>query len=105
MPIAAAQAVGQIGQTVATIADDSKRRKVELALSRLSSDEQKKLNQQLTRTQSKNERLALLVSEINKYEIERQKTQSSKQTRNAIIVVGASLVFLITIVLLVRNKK
>lgn len=104
MPISAGIAVASatVG-AVTQIKDTQKRREVELALSRLSARDQKALNEKIARTSSQNDRLALLLQEVNKQSIEQQKESQRRQTRNAFLIVGASVVVLLAIVILKRK--
>ena len=104
MPVATAQVVASLGSTASPIIDEKKRRDIETALSRLSTDEQIKLNQKIARGQSQNDRLNILATEITKINIEKAKEKSKKQTRNALFIVGGSIVVLVAVVLLKRNK-
>lgn len=105
MPVAAAQIAASLGSTVSQIVDAKKRRDIEMAISRLSTDEQIKLNQQMARAQSQNERLNILAQEITKIQIEKSKEESKKKTRNAIFIVGGSIIILVAVVLLTRNTN
>lgn len=104
MPISAGIAVASatVG-AVTQIKDTKKRREVELALSRLSARDQKALNEKIARTSSQNERLSLLLQEVNKAKIEEQKEKQRRQTRNAFLIVGASVVVLLAVVILKRK--
>ena len=104
MPVATAQVVASLGSTASQIIDEKKRRDIETALSRLSTDEQIKLNQKIARGQSQNDRLNILATEITKINIEKDKEKSKKQTRNALFIVGGSIVVLVAVILLKRNK-
>jgi uncharacterized small protein (DUF1192 family) len=104
MPVQAAQVVASLGSTASQIVDAKKRRDIEMAISRLSTDEQIKLNQKIARAQSLNERLNILAQEVTKIQIEQAKEQSKKQTRNAIFIVGGSVIVLVAVYLLTRNK-
>lgn len=109
MPVTAALAVSQIGGTVANtisgIKDVAKRREVETAIQRLSYEDQKKLNEKMARATTQNERLSLLVGEVNKFNVEKIKEQGKKDTRNAIIIIGGSFLFLIAVVILTKRKN
>jgi hypothetical protein len=104
MPVAAAQVVASLGSTASQVIDEKKRRDIETALSRLSTDEQIKLNQKIARGQSQNERLNILAQEIGKIQVEKTKEASKKQLRTALFIVGGSIVVLVAVVLLKRNK-
>lgn len=109
MPVSASLAVvsagTQIASTVAQIKDVNKRRDIEMAISRLSADDQKKLNQKIARVQSQNERLNILASEITKVQIEQIKEKRKKETTTAIIIIGGSLIVLVSVFLLTRTKN
>lgn len=105
MPVTATAIVTSLGSTVSQIVDAKKRRDIEMAISRLSTDEQIKLNQQMARAQSQNERLNILAQEITKIQIEKSKEESKKKTRNAIFIVGGSIIILVAVVLLTRNSN
>ena len=104
MPVAASQIIASLGSTASQVVDAKKRRDIEMAISRLSADEQIKLNQKIARAQTLNERLNILAQEITKMQIEQAKEQSKKQTRNAIFIVGGSVIVLVSVYLLTRNK-
>ena len=76
MPVATAQVVASLGSTASQIIDEKKRRDIETALSRLSTDEQIKLNQKIARGQSQNDILNILATEITKINIEKAKEKS-----------------------------
>lgn len=107
MPVTA-QAVAQIGgtiaTTVATIKDMKERRNVELALSRMSAEEQRKLNDKMLRQSSQNERLATLVNAVNQSNIELTKSKSARDLQTALIVIGASLAIVITVYFIKRKR-
>lgn len=102
-------AVTQIGATVATtvaqVKDVQKRRDYETALNRLSYDDQKILNEKMAKASSQNERLAILVQEINKSSIASMQEESRRDTLNAVIIIGGSLVFLFAIVFLTKKSN
>ena len=75
MPVATAQVVASLGSTASQIIDESQ-----------------------------NDRLNILATEITKINIEKAKEKSKKQTRNALFIVGGSIVVLVAVVLLKRNK-
>lgn len=104
MPVATAQILASVGSTAIQAVDAKKRRDIETALSRLSTDEQIKLNQKIARGQSQNERLTILAQEISKIQIEKNKEASKKQLRTALFIVGGAIVVLVSVVLLKRNK-
>jgi len=104
MPVAVAQVVASVGSTASEVIDAKKRRDIEFALSRLSADEQIKLNQKIARGQSQNERLNILAQEIAKIQVEKSKEASKKQLRTALFIVGGSIVVLVAVILLKRNK-
>lgn len=104
MPVSAGVAVASAAvSAVVEIKDAQKRREVELAISRLSYRDQRDLNEKVARAKNKNERLALLLQEVNKAKIEEQKEKTKKETRNAILIVGGALVVLVAVVLLKRK--
>lgn len=103
--LAAISAGTQIASTVAQIKDVNKRRDIEMAISRLSADDQKKLNQKIARVQSQNDRLNILASEITKIQIEQIKEKRKKETTTAIIIIGGSLIVLVSVFLLTRAKN
>jgi hypothetical protein len=109
MPVTASLAVvsagTQIASTVANIKDVNKRRDIEMAISRLSADDQRKLNQKIARVQSQNERLNILASEITKIQIEQIKEKRKKDTTTAIVIIGGSLVVLLAVFILTRTKN
>ena len=109
MPVSAGLAVvsagTQIASTVASIKDVNKRRDIEMAISRLSADDQRKLNQKIARVQSQNDRLNILAEEITKVQIEQLKEKRKKETTTAIIIIGGSLVVLVAVFLLTRTKQ
>ena len=92
-----------VANTVADIKDKNKRRDIEMALSRLSAQDQKLLNQKIARAQNQNDRLKILAEEVTKVQIEQVKEQRKKQTTTAIIIVGGSLVLLVAVYLLTRK--
>jgi len=108
MPVRAITAAVDVGtsvaSTVAGIKDMNKRRDIETAISRLSAEDQRKLNQKIARVQSQNERLNILAEEITKVQIEQLKEKRKKETTTAIIVIGGSLVLLVAVFLLTRSK-
>jgi len=104
MPVASAQIIASLGSTASEVIDAKKRRDIETALSRLSTDEQIKLNQKIARGQSQNDRLNILAQEIAKIQVEKSKEASKKQLRTALFIVGGSIVVLVAVVLLKRNK-
>jgi hypothetical protein len=104
MPVASAQIIASLGSTASEVIDAKKRRDIETALSRLSTDEQIKLNQKIARGQSQNDRLNILAQEISKIQVEKSKEASKKQVRTALFIVGGSIVVLVAVVLLKRNK-
>jgi hypothetical protein len=104
MPVASAQIIASLGSTASEVIDAKKRRDIETALSRLSTDEQIKLNQKIARGQSQNDRLNILAQEISKIQVEKSKEASKKQLRTALFIVGGSIVVLVAVVLLKRNK-
>jgi hypothetical protein len=104
MPVASAQIIASLGSTASEVIDAKKRRDIETALSRLSTDEQIKLNQKIARGQSQNDRLNILAQEIGKIQVEKTKEASKKQLRTALFIVGGSIVVLVAVVLLKRNK-
>jgi hypothetical protein len=93
------QAVASAAQLGLQASDDKQRREFDRAVGRLSVADQKKLAQQLQKAQSRDAKLALITSEINKFQIE----QSKKQTTNIALIIGGSLVFLIAIVYLAKD--
>lgn len=107
MPVTA-QAIASIGSTVATtiaqVKDVKKRRDIEMAISRLSYDDQRKLNEKMARAKNDNEKLAILVEQVNAYNIASMKEQSTKDTRNALIVIGSAIVLLVAVVILKRRN-
>jgi hypothetical protein len=76
-----------------------------MAISRLSADDQRKLNQKIARVQSQNERLNILASEITKIQIEQIKEKRKKDTTTAIVIIGGSLVVLLAVFILTRTKN
>jgi hypothetical protein len=104
MPVASAQIIASLGSTASEVIDAKKRRDIETAISRLSTDEQIKLNQKIARGQSQNDRLNILAQEISKIQVEKSKEASKKQLRTALFIVGGSIVVLVAVVLLKRNK-
>ena len=108
MPITAITAAVSVGSgianTVSGIKDTNKRREVEAALQRLSYDDQRKLNEKMAKASNQTERLSILIAEVNKYNVEKIKEQGRKDTRNAIIIIGGSIVFLVAMVLVTRKK-
>lgn len=104
MPVAAAQIVASLGSTASQVIDEKKRREIETALSRLSADEQIKLNQKIARGKSQNDRLSILAQEIGKIQVEQNKEASKKQLRTALFIVGGAIVVLVSVILLKRNK-
>jgi len=95
-PVQAVSSAAAIGLQAS---DDKQRRDFDRAVGRLSVSDQRKLAQQLQKAQSRDAKLALITSEINKFQIE----QSKKQTRNMTLIIGGSLVFLIAIVYLAKD--
>lgn len=93
------EAAAMIATTAAQISDMKQRREFDRAVGRLSVADQRKLAQQLQKAQSRDAKLALITSEINKFQIE----QSKKQTTNMALIIGGSLVFLIAIVYLAKD--
>lgn len=104
MPVQAGIAVASATVSAVTqIKDTNKRREVELAISRLSYLDQKNLNEKVARAKNQNERLAILIQEVNRIKIEQEKEKTKRDTRNAIIVIGGALVVLVAVVLLKRK--
>jgi len=104
MPVSAGVAVASAAVSAVTqIKDTQKRREVELSLSRLSARERRELDAKIARGQNQNERLSILLQEVNKANIEAQKEKQRKETRNAFLIVGASVVVLLAIVILKRK--
>lgn len=107
MPVTVS-AVTSIGSSVAGavsgIKDTTKRRQIETALQRLSYEDKKVLDEKMARAANQNERLSLLVAEVNKYNIEQQKEAGKRETRNAIIIIAGSLLFLGAIFLITKKK-
>lgn len=108
MPVTAVTAAVSIGtgvaSTISGIKDTNKRREIEMAISRLSADDQRRLNQKIARTQNQNERLSILAEEITKVQIEELKEKRKKETTTALIIIGGSLVVLVAVFLLTRTK-
>lgn len=108
MPVTAITAAINVGtsvaNTVSSIKDTNKRREIEMAISRLSADDQRRLNQKIARTQNQNERLSILAEEITKVQIEELKEKRKKETTTALIIIGGSLVVLVAVFLLTRSK-
>lgn len=109
MPVTAVTAVVGIGtgvaNTISGIKDTNKRREVELAISRMSVDDQRKLNQKIARSQSQNDRLKILAEEITKVQVEQVKEKRKKETTTAIIIIGGSLVLLVAVFLITRKSN
>lgn len=107
MPITA-QAVASIGGTIATtvasIKDMKERRNVELALSRMSVEEQRKLNEKMLRVSSQNDKLAVLVNAVNQSNIELTKSKSARDLQTALIIIGSSLAIVLTVYFIKRKK-
>lgn len=105
MPVTAGVTIASAAVSAVTqIKDTQKRREVELAISRLSYRDQRDLNEKVARAKNQNEKLAILLQEVNKAKIEEQKEKTKKDTRNAILIVSGALVVLVAIVLLKRKK-
>lgn len=104
MPVSAGIAVASAAVSAVTqIKDTQKRREVELAISRLSYRDQKELNEKVSRGKNQNERLAILLQEVNRAKIEEQREKTKKDTRNAILIVGGALILLIAVVIVKRK--
>jgi hypothetical protein len=104
MPVQAGIAVASATVSAVTqIKDTNKRREVELAISRLSYRDQRDLNEKVARAKNQNERLAILIQEVNRIKIEQEKEKTKRDTRNAIIIIGGALVVLVAVVLLKRK--
>jgi len=104
MPVQAGIAVDSATVSAVTqIKDTNKRREVELAISRLSYRDQRDLNEKVARAKNQNERLAILIQEVNRIKIEQEKEKTKRDTRNAILIIGGSLVVLVAVVLLKRK--
>jgi hypothetical protein len=104
MPIQAGIAVASATVSAVTqIKDTNKRREVELAISRLSYRDQRDLNEKVARAKNQNERLAILIQEVNRIKIEQEKEKTKRDTRNAILIIGGALVVLVAVVLLKRK--
>ena len=109
MPVTAAAAIAGIGTGIANavsgIKDTNKRREVELAISRMSADDQRKLNDKIARTQNQNDRLKILAEEITKIQVEQVKELRKKETTTAIIIITGSVVVLVAVFLLTRKSN
>jgi hypothetical protein len=104
MPVQAGIAVASATVSAVTqIKDTNKRREVELAISRLSYRDQRDLNEKVARAKNQNERLAILIQEVNRIKIEQEKEKTKRDTRNAILIIGGALVVLVAVVLLKRK--
>ncbi len=99
-PISAgADAAATIANTIAGISDMKQKREFDRATGRLSLDDQRKLAQALQKAKSREAKLALITSEINKFQIQ----QSKKTTQTMAIVIGGSLVFLFAVIYLTKD--
>lgn len=101
--LAAGQIVGELGKTVASISDIKKRREFEQALAVLSIDEQRKLNQDISKATSQSKRLEILANSISEYKKAQLQEQGKKETRLALVVLGGGLLLILAVYLL--NKK
>jgi hypothetical protein len=98
--VTAGVAVGSaIGGTVASISDANKRRLFGNALSRLSADRQKELDDRLLRAKTLSERLTILTNAVTMIKVEeaRAKIQGKQkeETRKILLIVGGGVVLLI----------
>jgi hypothetical protein len=57
----------------------------------------------VARAKNQNERLAILIQEVNRIKIEQEKEKTKRDTRNAILIIGGALVVLVAVVLLKRK--
>ena len=97
MPVTAtaiAQTASQVVNTVSQIGDMKKRREVEAALARLSTDEQIRLNRKVADAQNATQRLAILLSEVNRLEVERIKASAGRDTQFALAAIGGAFLLL-----------
>ena len=107
MPVTTTAVIGLatgVANTISGIKDTNKRREVETALQRLSYEDKKNLDDKMIRAKNQNDRLNILIAELNKYNIEKIREAGKKDTRNAVIIIGGSLIFLIAIVFLIKRK-
>lgn len=107
-PLAIAQSVVDIGaavaNTIANVNDVNKRRQIETALQRMGYADQKALNEKVARASSQNERLSVLVSEINRLQIEQMKSESNKETVTAIVAIAGSFLFLVAMIVISKKQ-
>lgn len=96
---AGVDAAATIANTIAGISDMKQRREFDRATGRMSLDDQRKLAQALQKAKSREAKLALITSEINKFQIE----QSKKTTQTMALVIGGSLVFLFAVIYLTKD--
>lgn len=96
---AGVDAAATIANTIAGISDMKQRREFDRATGRMSLDDQRKLAQALQKAKSREAKLALITSEINKFQIQ----QSKKTTQTMAIVIGGSLVFLFAVIYLTKD--
>lgn len=98
---AIASIVGTAGNTALSAIDASKRRKIEANLANLSSQQQAKLQAEMLKAQSANERLRIILD----YSAKAQQPKSAGTT-TTIVLVSVGVVFVVTLgVFLYMRKK
>ena len=101
---ASAETLVNIGKTVAEISDMKKRREYEQVLSKLSFEEQKRLNNELAKAKSQSDRLSILAQNYSSLQQLQIAEQGKKETRLAIIVLGGAVALLLAVYLIKKAK-
>lgn len=87
-------------ERLASLGDIKKKREYDFALANLNIDQQRKLNQDLLRSKSNEERFAILTKAKTQLEEARTKDKAKNNIKLALIVVGGSIVLLLGVILI-----
>lgn len=95
-------AVTAIASTISNIVDQAKRRKMEQALSMLSSTQQRQLADKLMATDDENEKIRILSESMTQYLIENSK---ASQTKDVYLYIAAGVMAIMLLGLIIYYNK